>query len=800
MSGPELGRILIVDDEIELMTILCQLLQKQGYETQGFTSAAEALSALREREFDLLVSDLMMPEMDGITLLQRATEIDPQLIGIIMTGQATVQTAVEAMKVGAFDYLLKPFKLNVLLPILSRAMEVRRLRRENVQLHETVAINELCRAMSLTLDRETLLGKAVQGALHQCRADEASILLPTANGEELCIAAVGGGHSRDILGSCVPADQHIAGWVWRHKEPMVLHGKVQDLSSMPLKPREDIQSAISMPMMSGGKPIGILNVNVTRARAPFTPGQVEALSILASAAAAALENSTLYRQVKESEEKFRSIVETSEEWIWSVDKDLRITYTNPVIERILGYSPQDLLGQPGMSYVHPDDRQLAEACVAKGISDKSGWNGIVSRWRHKDGSYRHLESNARPMFNPAGDFMGFRGADRDITGRKELEDQLRQAQKMEAVGRLAGGVAHDFNNLLTIIMGHTELMQAENPKGLTGESLDEIKSAATRAVSLTRQLLTFSRKELVQPRVLDLNVVVTDVSKMLKRLIGEDIDLKTVLNPEAGEVKADPGHLEQVIINLVVNARDAMPQGGCITIESDSVELSEVYFGPDLKPGPHVMLAVSDNGCGMDAEVQAHIFEPFFTTKEEGKGTGLGLFTVYGIVRQNDGHISVHSEPGQGTTFKIFLPRLEPQDRSLKEKNLNAPVSTGSETILLLEDVDQLRHLARVMLQSRGYHVLEARDGAEALRVSENYESPIHLLVTDVVMPNMSGPEVSKRLLTRRPEMKVLFMSGYTDDAIARHGVLKATTVFLQKPFTGASLAQKVREALDSHR
>jgi signal transduction histidine kinase/ActR/RegA family two-component response regulator len=380
----------------------------------------------------------------------------------------------------------------------------------------------------------------------------------------------------------------------------------------------------------------------------------------------------------------------------------------------------------------------------------------------------------------------------------QLTGQLRHPQKMEAVGRLAGGVAHDFNNLLTIIMGYTELVLAgSDPKSRTFQNLNEIRMAATRTVSLTRQLLTFSRKEVVQPTVLELNTVVTEVSKMLKRLIGEDIDLETVLAPDTGRVKADPGHLEQIIINLAVNARDAMPQGGSITIETAKVELDEGYLGPNLKPGPYVMLSVIDNGCGMDEEVQAHIFEPFFTTKEEGKGTGLGLFTVYGIVQQNNGHISVHSEPGQGTTFKICLPRIEPEEVLLTDENLPAAVNTGTETILLLEDVDQLRRWAIVVLQGMGYKVLGAADGLEALRVSEDYEGPIHLLVTDVVTPGMSGRSVAERLVTLRPEMKVLFMSGYTDDAIARHGVLGAGSVFLQKPFTGSALAQKVREILD---
>jgi signal transduction histidine kinase len=383
----------------------------------------------------------------------------------------------------------------------------------------------------------------------------------------------------------------------------------------------------------------------------------------------------------------------------------------------------------------------------------------------------------------------------------QAQDQLRQAQKMEAVGRLAGGVAHDFNNLLTAITGYSDLLMSDLAEGDPRRAdLEQIKHAADRAAGLTRQLLAFSRRQVLQPRVLDLNVVITDVEKMLRRVIGEDIDLVTIPGSALGRVKADPGQLDQVILNLAVNARDAMPEGGKLTIETANVELDGAYALRHIavRPGPYVMLAVSDTGCGMDAEILARLFEPFFTTKEVGKGTGLGLATVYGIVTQSGGSISVYSEPGRGTTFKMYLPRVkEAVETRVVVASPDTPVR-GSETILVVEDEEAVRSLARLVLERKGYTVLEARHGTEALRVSERHEGPIALVLTDLVMPGLGGRELAGRLATVRPDTKVLYMSGYTDNAIVHQGVLDAGAAFLSKPFTPDALARKVREVLDA--
>ena len=388
-----------------------------------------------------------------------------------------------------------------------------------------------------------------------------------------------------------------------------------------------------------------------------------------------------------------------------------------------------------------------------------------------------------------------------IAEHKRLEKQFLQSQKMEAIGQLTGGIAHDFNNMLTVIIGYSELMlqrlKADDP--LRSE-VEQVKEAGVRASLLTRQLLAFSRKQVLQPRVLDLNAVLTNMDRMLQRLIDENIDLVTMPSPGLGRVHADPGQIEQIIMNLAVNARDAMPQGGKLTIETANVELDDAYAREhvSVKPGPYVMLAVSDTGCGMDAETQARIFEPFFTTKEPGKGTGLGLSTVYGIVKQSGGDIWVYSEPGRGTTFKIYLPWVEGAVETVEPGVAPARDARGSETILLVEDDMGIRRLVRQVLAERGYWVLEAIHGTHAIQISEQHTVPIHLLVTDVVMPGMSGRELAEHLKPSRPNMKVLFMSGYTDKAIVHHGELDPGTAFLQKPFTPDALARKVREVLDS--
>jgi two-component system, cell cycle sensor histidine kinase and response regulator CckA len=1042
-----IGKILVVDDEVELKNVLVEALTSQGYEATGFTAGENALAALRDETFDLLLTDLMMPGVDGIALIREAVQVDPNLICIMMTGQGTIQTAVDAMKMGAFDYVLKPFRLQTVLPVLTRAMNTRHLRLENVQLREAVAIHELSETIAFTLDPQTVLSKLADGALAQSAADEVSILLPSGDGTELYVAAVRGEKRERLLGERIPFQESISSWVARERTPVILNGEVEDERFVALWPRSDIRSAVSVPMQVANKLVGVINLNMTNRMRPFTLGQMKALTILAGTAAAALESASLYAQVREAEKNYRSIFENAVEGMFQSTAEGRFLTVNPAMARILGYnSPEEVVKYVGdishQIYVCPEDRLKSNAAEeeqgflhgfefeAYRKDGKRIWlslnrrvirneNGIEayregsvediserrqtqealkasegelralfaaitdviivldadgrylkiaptnSTYSHKppdhligstqhevfpketadflvshirraldekcahrleyrlelegsevwfDGSvaplsnnsviwiarditerkraedalreseerYRDLVENAHdiiyshdldgnytsmnkagavitgytrdealklklsqtvaPEYLPSARDMlrrklagervtayemeiiakdghritveantklvyqdgvpvGVQGIARDVTERKLLEEQLRQSQKMDAIGQLAGGVAHDFNNLLTAINGYSSLalqrLEVDHP---IRSYLEEIKKAGDRAANLTRQLLAFGRKQILQPLAINLNDVVNDVTNLLRRLIGEDIVLRAMLTPNLQNVKADPGQIEQVLVNLAVNARDAMPLGGDLTIETATVELDATYSSKHLgfAPGQYIMLAVSDTGTGMDASTQARIFDPFFTTKEKGKGTGLGLSTVYGIVKQSGGNISVYSEVGHGTTFKVYLPQVGTAPPEAAAVPVEPAVRGGTETILLIEDEDVVRGLARQILELAGYQVVEASRGEDALRLYRQRAKPIDLLLTDVVMPETSGKEVAERLTEMQPGLRVLFMSGYTDEAIVHHGVLDPDLEFIQKPFTPAALVRKVRAVLDT--
>jgi PAS domain S-box-containing protein len=505
------------------------------------------------------------------------------------------------------------------------------------------------------------------------------------------------------------------------------------------------------------------------------------------------------RQLMEREELFRLISENAADMIAVVDGQGNRLYNSPAYEKVLGYTLQELQSTSAFEQIHPDDRaQVQEAA-------KSARHGMARsieyRMRHKDGNWRILESTASTIRDGEGQVEKLVVVNRDITERRNLENQIRQGQKMEAVGRLSGGIAHDFNNLLGVIIGYGEMLQ----EGIApGDSLrmcvDEILGAGRRAASLTRQLLAFSRQQVLEPKVLDLGEVIADTEKMLQRVIGEDIELRTAFAADLGRVKADQGQIEQVLLNMAVNARDAMPDGGKLAIEASNAIMSDSdirRYSYPVKPGEYVLLTISDTGTGMDAATRAHIFEPFFTTKEKGKGTGLGLATAYGVVKQSDGYIEVESELGSGTTFKIYLPKVEAPLHVETDHDHLPSAAGGDETILLVEDEAKLRDLAGNILGSLGYRVLMASDGAQACELSQAYGEHVDLLLTDVVMPRMNGRDLAARLIQERPGIKVLYMSGYTGQAVG-HGVLPEGCYFLGKPFTRDNLAIKVREVLEA--
>jgi PAS domain S-box-containing protein len=496
-----------------------------------------------------------------------------------------------------------------------------------------------------------------------------------------------------------------------------------------------------------------------------------------------------------------ALLDSAAQAILSVDRSGRIVLANARTEEMFGYSRRELIGEPIESLLPESSREAhvkhRTDYIAKPRVRPMGI-GMDLAGRKKDGTEFPVEVSLSFLETDEGPFgIAFVT---DITPRKRLEEQLVHSQKMEAVGRLAGGVAHDFNNLLTIISGYERMLLDRLPAASPlRDYAEEVLKAADRAAALTNQLLVFSRRQVMQPRVVEANALVQSDETMLRRLIGEEIDLVLNLAPEVGNIKVDPGQLSQVVFNLAINARDAMPGGGRLTIETAPAHLDEEYAKTHLgvEPGDYVMIAVSDNGTGMDAETRSHIFEPFFTTKEQGKGTGLGLATVYGIVKQSGGDIWVYSEPGKGTTFKVYFPRIRDRAAEAARPLAAARAHRGHETILVVEDEAGVRELVAEMLRQYGYNVLKAASPLEALELSKQHDGPIQMLLTDVVMPQMSGRQLAGQLLPQRPEMRALYLSGYTENTVVRQGVLEPGVEFLAKPFSQDALAGKIREILD---
>jgi PAS domain S-box-containing protein len=489
--------------------------------------------------------------------------------------------------------------------------------------------------------------------------------------------------------------------------------------------------------------------------------------------------------------------------LWVEETRTRLNWTSANLPRLLGYETEECLNNPlwWEEHVHPEDRPQVD-CQWPRLWAENGLS-LDYRFQHKDGSYRWLRDQMRLLRDQAGNPVEVVGSWSDITEHKRLEEQFRQAQKMDVFGRLASGMAHDFNNLLTGIICSSEMILFSlPPQDPAREFLEEIRKTCDRAAVLTGQLLAFSRKQVRVPEMLDLNTVVEEMEKMLGRIIGEDIELSTHFAPDLRPILADPCHLGQVIVNLAVNARDAMPGGGTLRIETANVDLGEedVQGHPGILPGPFVLLSITDTGCGMDSSTLARIFEPFFTTKGPGRGTGIGLATVQGIIQQSKGFIKVESTPGRGTTFRIYLPEAIEVPRGVRRSTGRTNLSLKRwQTLLLVEDDASIRSLAKIVLGSQGgYDVLEAGSGIEALEICASHQGPIHLVVTDVVMRGMSGRELVAHLAEHHPDMKVLFMSGYTDDAIIRHGVLTHSVPFLAKPFTTEALLAKVQDVLGS--
>ncbi|HNB74209.1 MAG TPA: PAS domain S-box protein, partial [Acidobacteriota bacterium] len=562
----------------------------------------------------------------------------------------------------------------------------------------------------------------------------------------------------------------------------------------PLAIKSGLCSTVAFPIVHQGETLGVMDF-MSRTRIVLDQPLQAQLGIVGSQLGQFLARN-------QAQEEVHRFVSGSPAVIFALKREeaaWKPAWTSENVFDLTGYHA-DEANDPGWwaSHLHPEDqdRILATESTLETTSHRI----VEYRFRRQDGTYFWVRDEKRVLFDSHHQPTEIVGSWSDITERVRLEEQLRQSQKMEAVGQLAGGIAHDFNNLLTVIVGYSDLLLAKMPStDPKWTNVADIKHAGEQAAVLTRQLLAFSRKQILEPKIIDLNETVSQIEKMLRRLIGEDIILTTILPPSVSKVKVDPGQLEQVIINLAVNARDAMPQGGHLTIETGMTELDEEYCHsrPECTPGWYTQFSLSDTGCGMSPEIRNHIFEPFFTTKEQGKGTGLGLATVFGIVKQSGGHIEVYSEVGVGTSFKIYLPAIEEKWTVMQPETPTEDAQHGNEIILLVEDEAIVRTIARLSLETFGYQVIEAGSGDEALELAKTLTEPLSLLITDVIMPKMNGRQLATQFQHQFPNLKVLLMSGYTDDAIIRHGVIDDTYAFIQKPFTPNSLAKKVREVLE---
>lgn len=683
--------------------------------------------------------------------------------------------------------------------------------------HQQARLLETARHLTASLDVKQVLTQIGFGAREILEAYGCAIYLLEADGQTLTpVVAIDPPYEEQILSAPLNLEASFTGQAIRAGKALIFNdaGVNDSGHQIPGTPVEEDERVIVAPFIADDQILGAMCLN--RLGVSFTQEDLALAETFATYAATALKNAQTHRdlqremeeriraerELRESEEKYHNLVEAMNEGLGVTDLNSRFTYVNPAFVNMLGYSRHEMVGHHLTEFVAPDHKALmAKKIMQRHTGQDTRYEQYEMVWVSKTGRRVTTLISPKGLFDPDGRLIGGFGVLTDITERKRLEEQLRQSQKMEAVGLLAGGIAHDFNNLLTAINGFAELMRRQlEPDEPLYELTDKILNSGRRAADLVRQLLAFSRKQILEPQVLDLNHVVSRLESMLRRVISEDIELETRLAPDLWPVQVDPTQIEQVVINLAVNARDAMPTGGTLTIETANLTLDGAAITSqqlEAKPGDYARLIVRDTGMGISETVQTRIFEPFFTTKEVGQGTGLGLATVYGIVKQSGGHIQVSSRPGQGATFTVYLPRA---DGELAPSPLQKGLShlpRGTETILIVEDNPDVRDLLVRTLRPQGYSILEAGDGVEALRLAEAHRGEIHLLLSDVVMPNMSGNLLAERLADIRPQAKTLFTTGYAEDAIAHYGLLHPDIPLLQKPFAAQTLLCKVREVLD---
>ena len=757
--------VLLVEDNPADARLVAEYLRDVGSPV-ALTHAhhlAHAVEQLRLQGFQAVLLDLSLPDCQGIDTFARAQAAAPNAAIVVLTGLDDEEMAMRAVREGAQDYLVKDRVDGALLHHSIRyAIERKRgqqdlrereerLRQIADNIHEVFFIvdPEFRETFYVSPAFERVWGRSCQSAYDNHGAFLAGVVPADRKRLGDDVARVKRGVASTGIEFRVARPDGEVVWVLAHVSPVHdEQGRVHRIAGVALDITRRIQAE---------------------------------------------------RAVHESEQRLRTLFETVNLIVLGLDPTGRVDYVNPYFQRLTGYTADEVLGRAWTEHFLPADVRPDLDAVFRELTELEAHPHFRNPILTSDGRQRMISWHNTVVRDADGRVQGTLSVGEDVTEHELLERQFRQAQKMEAIGRLAGGVAHDFNNLLTVITGYSDLLLSGlSPRSPHRSDVEAISDAAGRAASLTRQLLAFSRQQVLAPSILNVNDVVQSAQRMLQRLLGEDVHLVTSLDSEVRPVRADAGQLEQVLLNLAVNARDAMPDGGVLTLETANVELSGSYAREHLgaEPGPHVLLAVSDTGVGMDAATQARIFEPFFTTKPAGKGTGLGLATVYGIVEQSKGSLWVYSEPGKGTTFKVYLPV---SGATVAEPFLAAaaPVTGGDETLLLVEDAAPVRAVARETLERYGYTVIEAPSPEVALELVARTPHILHLLVTDVVMPGMNGRQLAARVTSERPDMRVLFMSGYTDDAVMRSGVLEHGMSYLQKPFTPEGLARKVREVLD---
>lgn len=806
-------RLLILEDNPSDAELILHALRRAGYEPSAtrVETEPEYLAQLQPAP-EIILADFSMPEFDSLRALEIMQERALDIPFIIVSGTIGEERAVEVMQRGATDYIIKD-RLGRLGQAVAQALDKKRLRNATRlaerRLQAQHAVTQvLAEAPTLARASASILAAICRGldwdfgALWQ--VDQVESVLRCVDCWRNPSAPVGdfeatSRESSFALGVSFP------GRIWESGQPAWVADIARSHSThrAPSAASVGLHGAFGFPIILGTETLGVLEFLSRDIKQPDDEA-LRMMMAIGSQLGQYIERKRAEASLRQSNQTLQALIQAAPLAIITLDQRSRVTMWNEAAAHIFGWQEAEVLGRP-LPLVPEGAQEVFECSIQRGSAGARA-KGQELRLLHKNGSLIDVNLWTAPVTNAHGLIVGTMDLYLDVTGNKSLEAQFRQSQKMEAVGQLAGGVAHDFNNLLSIILGYSELIYSKMaPADPDREPLRQIRSAANRAAGLTRQLLAFGRKQILAPVVLDLNARVAELDQMLRRLIGEDIELKTVLQPDLGRVKADPGQIEQVVMNLVVNARDAMPTGGVLTIQTSHAFLTnlQVREHEELAPGPYTLLTVSDTGCGMAEAMKTHIFEPFFTTKEVGKGTGLGLATVFGIVKQSGGFIEVESTPGTGSTFRMYFPQVRgstvnkraaprPSDHGLVR------MPRGVETILLVEDEDGMRELTHLVLAATGYKVLVASDGSEAVQLAHDHADAIHLLLTDVVMPRMGGRQVSDTLALSRPSMKVLYMSGHTDDAMMRHGIRDAGANFLPKPFTPLALVQKVREVLDS--